>query len=567
MIVDERKQAALQTENELLHRRIADLEHELAMLWYERDRANTAEQALLECEAHYRMLGEAAPSATLLIDLDGVIRFCNQQAAHLFGYTTADALYASNIVDLIVCDQRDSLPFIHAQPDTVGYFHHAEYTLRRSDNSRFPAEMSCAAVPNRQGDLTAVALTIQDTSERKRAEFALTDAYQHLEELSEHLLHSRNLLQVVFDGLEEGLVLLDEAGQVQIINRTLAALLGSAPQQLMGQNWATLYPRIAPDFPDHLTLIPEHGHSRYRHTRYLNLDGATRIFEVQTIPLNGASSAAAQFIIHVIDVTDTVQLQARILENERFIASGRLAASVAHEMNTPLQSLQTALGLARKIDDAAERDMFLTHAQEETQRVARIVRQLLDLYRPGANTSGPVAINTLIERVLLLIGKHLRDQRITVECALADSLPPIEGRDGELMQVCLNLVINAIDAMPDGGVLQIQTSTTTGTIKQMVHRSNQFTGERNLPRGTDAVCITITDSGQGINPTLCKQIFEPFVTTKAGGTGLGLSICSQIVAQHGGEIRVDSQIGIGSTFTVMLPISVEHEDEAPYSAC
>jgi signal transduction histidine kinase len=162
------------------------------------------------------------------------------------------------------------------------------------------------------------------------------------------------------------------------------------------------------------------------------------------------------------------------------------------------------------------------------------VRQLLDLYRPGG-TTGPVHLNTLTERLLLLIGKRLRDQRVAVETALDADLPDVHGRADELMQLLLNLLVNAIDAMPEGGTLQICTCAISDP--------------------PDHVSIAITDTGGGISPHMQQRIFEPFVTTREHGNGLGLSICAQIVERHGGSISVSSRLDVGSTFTVVLPRS------------
>jgi PAS domain S-box-containing protein len=384
-------------------------------------------------------------------------------------------------------------------------------------------------------------IIVQDISERKQAEQALTDAYNHLAELNQHVIHSRDVLQAIFDGLEDGLLLLDGTGIVQTVNRSLAALLGSTPRKLVGQSWSAIYPRIAPDFPSHMALFPSaNGRQRYQHTRYRNLDGGTRILDVQTLALRNPRQHVDQIIVHVSDVTERVQLQARVIENERFAASGRLAASVAHEINTPLQSIQTALGLLG-VASEDRRATYLHYALEETQRVARIVRQLLDLYRPGAAVPGAVDINALIERLLLLIGKRLRDNRVTVEQELAPDMPPLPGRADELMQVLLNLMINAIEAMPDGGTLHVHTSASQGD--------------------PAALTIAIGDSGCGIAPELQTRILEPFFTTKEAGIGLGLSISSQIVQQHQGSIHVKSQPGQGSTFTIVLPYLTINEEE------
>jgi two-component system NtrC family sensor kinase len=408
-------------------------------------------------------------------------------------------------------------------------------------------------VTDQQGIPTALIIIVRDISERKQNELALSDAYNHLSELNTHLRHSRNVLQAIFDGLEDGLLLLDGSGTVQTVNRSLSALLGSTPQKLVGQSWATLYPRIAPDFPHDLALKPsENGRIRYQHTRYRNLDGGMRILNVQTIALNDPEQTLNHMIVHVADVTEYVQLQARFVENERFAANGRLAASVAHEINTPLQSIQTALGLIR-VADEERRNTYLSHALEETRRVARIVRQLLDLYRPGSAVNGPVDMNGLIERILLLTNKRMKDQRITVEQSMDPDLPALSGRADELMQVLLNLMVNAIEAMPDGGVLGIATTMATP-------ETPQDSNAHNVLSRPPVLVIRISDSGYGIPPHLQKRIFEPFVTTKPDGTGLGLSICNQIVQQHYGTIAVTSQPGSGSTFRVMLRLQLGNAD-------
>ncbi len=536
MAIKDEAGTTLQTENAALRRRIAELEREIAAL-----QTNTA-QALSESEARYRTLVETSPGAILLTDLDGTICFCNGQAAHLFGYASVDNLCGKNGADLIVFEPPASGILAQARRIAAsGNLRNIEYTLRRSDGSRFPAEVSSSVITNAEEMPIALTIIVHDITERKQAELALVDAYHHLEELNEHVSHSRNLLQAVFDGLDDGLVLLDSDGTVRAVNRALAAWLGSTPQKLVGQNWATLYPRLAPDFPNNLALSPTDERKRYRHTRYLNLDGETRILDVETIALKNTTDADRQLIVHIIDVTDMVQLQARIIENERFAANGRLAASVAHEINTPLQSLQTALGLARKMTDPDERDMFLSHAQEEIQRVAGIVRQLLDLYRPAAATAGMMDVNALIERLLLLINKRLKDQRVHAECNLAPDLPAVPGRSNEITQVLLNLMVNAIEAMPDGGRLQIQTRLTASEQHSLV--------------------IRISDTGRGIAPHLQQRIFEPFITTREGGTGLGLTISSQIITHHGGTITLESQMGVGSTFSVTLPLTAPTRTE------
>jgi two-component system NtrC family sensor kinase len=218
-----------------------------------------------------------------------------------------------------------------------------------------------------------------------------------------------------------------------------------------------------------------------------------------------------------------------------------------------------------RIATDSEREAFLDHALKEIERVGRIVRQFLDLYRPGAATPGPVDIAALLERILLLVGKRLRDQQVVVEYDLALDIPALWGRADELMQVMLNLIVNALDAMPEGGTLRIHTSeqgpASSQHLQQATLPMTSYTPGTPPEPAPWQARISISDTGCGISPELLSRIFEPFVTMREHGTGLGLAISTQIVHQHGGTISVQSQPGNGSTFTIELPLVRAHNGE------
>jgi signal transduction histidine kinase len=222
----------------------------------------------------------------------------------------------------------------------------------------------------------------------------------------------------------------------------------------------------------------------------------------------------------------------RAMEQERFAVAGRLAAGAAHEINTPLQTVQTSLELMRSLP-GEQHDVLLVDALEEIQRVGRIVRQLLDLYRPASE--GAVDLSALVERVLLLLDKRIQDQRVEVRRTTAAVLP-VHGRADELTQVVINLVVNALDVMPAGGVLTFRI----------------LPGDESLSH----LALEIADTGPGVPPELRAQIFDPFVTTKAEGTGLGLAISCQIVERHRGKLTLGPPASGGSTFRVLLPVHV-----------
>ena len=178
-------------------------------------------------------------------------------------------------------------------------------------------------------------------------------------------------------------------------------------------------------------------------------------------------------------------------------------------------------------------------AQQEVERLIQIVRRMLDFYRPASGTMQPLDINRPVEDALALANKRLQQAHIQVISRFSPDLPPVRGMANQLTQVFLNIIINAVEAMPDGGTLWIGTA---------------YHAER------EQVVAAFRDSGPGIPAEVRVHLFEPFHTTKPTGTGLGLAISYGIVERHEGTIRVESQPGSGATFIVSLPCNRE---EAP----
>jgi two-component system NtrC family sensor kinase len=225
-----------------------------------------------------------------------------------------------------------------------------------------------------------------------------------------------------------------------------------------------------------------------------------------------------------------------LIQSAKLAATGQLAASIAHEINNPLQAVQSCVYL---IADGAPQDdpnvKYVNIARQELDRIARIVGRMLDFHHPGTEARQATDVNDLIENVLALAHKRLQHSNIVVETKLASDLPKIQAVGDHIKQVLLNLFLNALEAMPQGGTLQVQTESR--------HPDDKW------------LTISIQDDGIGMSAEDLTRLFEPFYTTKPSGTGLGLSISYDIVAQHGGEILVDSEPGQGTTFTIRLPTS------------
>ncbi|NIN69554.1 MAG: GAF domain-containing protein [Anaerolineae bacterium] len=226
--------------------------------------------------------------------------------------------------------------------------------------------------------------------------------------------------------------------------------------------------------------------------------------------------------------------QAQLVRAEKLAAGGRIAASLAHEINNPLQAIHNCLHLVTRkpsLEDSKRQD-YLSMAQEEVDRLIDLVQRMLDFYRPSKESPGPVDIEATLDDVLSLAGKRIQHAGVQVHRNPKSRLPPVTGVSNLLKQVFLNITINAVEAMPGGGELHIDTSWDD--------------------RRAEA-SVSFTDTGEGIPVSELARIFDPFHTTKAGGTGLGLSISHGIIERHGGRIDVRSEVGKGSTFTVRLP--------------
>jgi signal transduction histidine kinase len=224
-----------------------------------------------------------------------------------------------------------------------------------------------------------------------------------------------------------------------------------------------------------------------------------------------------------------------MLEIEKFASAGRLAATIAHEVNNPMEAIKNAIYLlAGKVRPEAEPVYGIL--KSETERVARIVRQMLGLYRNQESVK-PVNVNMLVEDTLLLLARQLQRSNIEVIQEYAE-LPPAVVSSDQMRQVFSNIVINAKDSMPNGGKLKIRTRQVPS------------------PDGLHGwIRILIADNGSGISRDIVKTVFEPFVTTKGEkGTGLGLWIVKGIIGNHGGKISVRSKVGTGTVFRIDLPM-------------
>lgn len=352
---------------------------------------------------------------------------------------------------------------------------------------------------------------------------------------------SRNLIRGVIDSVPMGLVLLDDEGVILAANRALSDRFGREPAALVG----TLYGGSLGAWNESSAAktFASRTSERVRRTT-TEPDGKHVLVEIVSIPLFDPAGQPHQVVEVWEDITERVSLQTQLVRAEKLAAIGHLAASIAHEVGNPLQAIQGFLALfLEQCPPDTPNQHFLRLAEEEIERIVHVLARLRDLYRPRADVITPVNLNELIDGVLLLTGKQLERNRIRVLHELDPALPMINGVADQLKQVLLNMVLNAAEAMWEGGLLNIQTYV-----------------QRHLGSRRAAV-IAITDIGVGIPQEQLPHIFDGLHTTKERGMGLGLYTSKAIVERHMGRVWVESVAGNGTTFTISLPI-VDEEQSA-----
>jgi len=270
--------------------------------------------------------------------------------------------------------------------------------------------------------------------------------------------------------------------------------------------------------------------------------GGPRHYRITKIPLRLNDDEVTHVITTGEDITEWKTVQRQIAQSEKLAAIGQLAAGVMHEINNPLATIGACCEAVSAVASDAGPEVqagigeYVKIMDAEVQRCKRIVEGLLDVSRPRSGARAATDVNKVVEDTLFLLKHHERFKRIALVRELAPGLPAVQANAEQLIQVFMALMLNAMDAMDARGTLTVRT--------------------RPSDQRADEVVIAFSDTGTGIPGQDIQKIFEPFYTTKpqGRGTGLGLSICYGIVSDHRGRIEVDSQLGRGSTFRVILPV-------------
>ena len=256
-----------------------------------------------------------------------------------------------------------------------------------------------------------------------------------------------------------------------------------------------------------------------------------RFFQVTVAPLKDRSGEIYQVVELTLDITERKMIEAEMLHSAKMASLGMMTAGIAHEVGNPLASISARLMILEEEHDEAFVKESLLVLKSQTDRIVQIVRSISQFARPEKIQWSSCQIDSLVNETIEMLRFHKLAKRCTIETSFAENLQTMRGAKGQLVQVFLNLGLNALQAMPHGGTLSICT-----------RREGQF------------VRIEFADTGEGMDKETCARVFDPFFSTKTEGIGLGLCLARQLVDAHGGRITVESELGGGTVFTVILPI-------------
>ncbi|PYM90621.1 MAG: hypothetical protein DME04_22095 [Candidatus Rokuibacteriota bacterium] len=387
---------------------------------------------------------------------------------------------------------------------------------------------------------------------------ALEEAHASLRQKFEELTDLKSYTDNILGSLTNGIVTIDLDGRVVTLNPAAEQLTGFFRGEAAGRYCTELFAHT-PEVSDLLTdTLASHAPLTSVPLTLRRRNGTSLPIELSTVPLKGAEGKDLGVIAVLRDVTLVRQLENDLRRSDRLAALGTLAAGLAHEIKNPLTSLLTfSKHLERKFDDENFRARFGSVVPRELERINGIVERLLELARPARVSFTLLRLPELLERALELYGDLLDDRGIDVVREYARDVPQIQADKDALYRVFVNLVANAIDAMPGGGRLTVRAGwAATGDPLPTPTRR----------RSTSRVKVEIEDTGVGIAPSETERIFNPFYTTRDSGTGLGLALAHKVIQDHGGVISFKSTRGVGTTFTIVLSLVAEPPASADEAA-
>ena len=473
-------------------------------------------------DEQFRLVVESSPSGMLMVDKGGIILLVNRQIEQQFGYERAELI--GQPVEMLVPQRVRS----HHAGDRSEFFAHSElramgkgrdlYGMRK-DGQEFPLEIGLN--PIRTSDGIKVLASVVDISERKRTE--------------QTLQKERDFIDAVLEIAGTLVVVLDREGRILRFNRACEQTTGYSSEEVLGRYIWDLF--VPPDEVDEVKTVFKQlrgGEPRNDYENYWKgKDGFLRRISWSNTVLTDSDGRVDYVVAAGLDITDFQHMQEQLRKTERIAELGTLASGMAHEIGTPMNVIlgRAEYLLQRTADEGMKKGLATIITQIE--RITKVMNQLLVFARRKPPDRQAVDLGEIVEDSLEMFQERMTHSRITVEKAIEADTPSIHADRDQLVQVLINLLMNSLHAMPEGGRLRLS-----------------------LAREGSYVCLGVSDTGHGMPEEIRSKVFEPFFTTKdfGKGTGLGLTVVKGIIEEHGGTIAAESAVDKGTTFWIRLPL-------------
>src|SRR6266446_5759583 len=354
--------------------------------------------------------------------------------------------------------------------------------------------------------------------------------YTSLEQKALEIARLKDFSENIVESLNVGVLAVDLGGMVESWNTRMEQLFGVKRQDAVGRQLRALLPE---ELAEEIAARRDEEQITGIYKQRLHHQGKFLTLNVSITPLVSKSGERIGRLLLFDDVTQRERMEEQMTQTEKLTSLGLLAAGVAHEVNTPLAVISNYIQmLAKQMPNDDPRHAIIDKIVRQTFRASEIVNNLLNFSRTGAAELADIDVNRVVEETLSLVAHPLKTSQIHIVKQLGDALPPVRGSANKLQQVFLNLFLNARDAMPAGGMLEVRTAAHNGSVE-----------------------VEVVDTGAGIPREHIHRIFDPFFTTKSNGrgTGLGLSVSYGIIKEHAGKIDVRSTPGKGTSFHVEFP--------------
>lgn len=509
---------------------IASLRAEIDRLRAELDVSSEAGRSLAAANQHAHEILDVAADGILTIDESGCIEFVNPAICEIFGFDPHE-LIGQNVKILMPA------PFDESHDRYIENYRRTrerkilgtarEVMARHQNGTPFPIELAVSEVF--VGSRRMFTGTIRDVSERREAEARIREDHDRLRE--------------VFNSAVDAIIAIDENGQMLEVNLAAEGMFGYAVDELLGEDVSILMP--PPFREEHASYLERYfatGKKRVigigREVRGRRKDGST--FPLYLAVSEGFVNHQRVFTAFLRDLGRLREAEERARQAEQLAELSTISAGIAHDVGTPMTTILGYAELLQKsVTDPKNRERA-GHIVDQVRRVKDLLRTLLDIARPRNAAPAAMSVGEVLDHSLGFFREKLKGRGIVIERNYSQ-VPKIVANRDRLEQVFLNLIVNAIDAMPGGGTLTVHLTQPT----------------------SDLVEVSIADTGIGIEPDALDQIFEPFYTTKerGKGTGLGLLVSQRIIHDHGGKISAESESGVGTRMSIMLP-SGEHDDSS-----